>query len=736
MITNEARAILTAEDRASAVLAMVARNFDRLNAAANRVEAVRGNARAMAVVEQNASAGSRAMSMAAVAATRLAGPLAGVAAGYGAMRFAGDANRAFAQSERAMTRIAITGEGTVEQQRRARAELHELAREVALPVMEVQKGLDALVSAGRNLPEAMGFLPSVARTAQASGAATEDIARSADAVGNAFRIAGPQMQQAFDIMAAGGKAGKFELKDMARYLPELAPAAAAMGLSGTEGLKQLVAMLQIVRNQTGSAEEASASLKNIFAKMESDKTAQNFKEVSNGAIDIEKEFARARAEGKNLITVFNELTNKALGGDMSKIPKLFQDMEFARGMRAISGQTGEMTALMGKLGNVSGTVEGDLKRVTAGHQARIDRMTASYQRLSETVGARLAPAFAAVADKATAAMDAMERALGPQKTEKDKAGEVGNDRMTRAERSVAQAEAAQKRQQMLDDPNSEIYNMRDGGFAAVRPRGQSGHVVSAGKTRLERARKAAEAAREGVDRQARHLQSERNLPEGYANRSAPIFRNVDASIERDRMLRTDAEIGKRDDLVARNGQPAMQEMFSAMMQYAQFERGQRLFGTEDQNMFSVVSPSAGASMKDAIRAAVESAADEQAKRTGRQVDEGEISRVTEQLVNAAKQIGEAVPLAGPKGRVDGLAEAVQQAFGGGLKAEVKPDQITAKADVQVQSEVNVRVEPTSELLHVVARASGLAGYAVSRALSGVSMPHKEGSGLSRTGRAE
>jgi hypothetical protein len=274
--------------------------------------------------------------------------------------------------------------------------------------------------------------------------------------------------------------------------------------------------------------------------------------------------------------------------------------------------------------------------------------------------------------------------------------------------------------------------MRDGGFAAARPRGQSGHVVSAGKTRLERARKAALAAREGIDRQARHLQSERNLPEGYANRSAPIFRNIDASIERDRMLRTDAEIGQRDDLVAQNGQPAMQELFSALMQLAQHERGQKLFGAGEENIFSAQSPAMGEALKGAIRAAVESAADEQAKRTGRQVDEGEISRVTEQLVNAAKQIGEAVPLAGPKGRVEGLAEAVQQVFGGGLKAEVKPDQITAKADVQVQSEVNVKVEATSELLRAIATAT----TSGAQRQTGVSMPHKEGSGLSRTRRAE
>lgn len=65
------------------------------------------------------------------------------------------------------------------------------------------------------------------------------------------------MQRAFDVLVTQGKAGKFELKDMAQYLPSLAPAAAAVGLKGAEGLNQLAAVLQTVRTQTGSAGAAT-----------------------------------------------------------------------------------------------------------------------------------------------------------------------------------------------------------------------------------------------------------------------------------------------------------------------------------------------------------------------------------------------------------------------------------------------------------------------------------------------
>lgn len=49
----------------------------------------------------------------------------------------------------------------------------------------------------------------------------------------------------------GDKLGKFELKDMARYLPSMLPAFEALGGEGQSGLRSLVAMLQVIRAGTG-----------------------------------------------------------------------------------------------------------------------------------------------------------------------------------------------------------------------------------------------------------------------------------------------------------------------------------------------------------------------------------------------------------------------------------------------------------------------------------------------------
>ncbi|MEW6258115.1 MAG: phage tail tape measure protein [Pseudomonadota bacterium] len=320
-------------------------------------------------------------------------------AGIAALGFAGGAVAAglaaraavtdFAQLDRHLRRIAITGDATEEDAAAAGKAIRALAQMPGSPGLEtIVEGLDALVASGRSLPEAMRFLPSVVVTAQAAGAATAEIATTADAIGANFGIAADKMQRAFDILVAGGKLGKFELKDMARYLPSLANAAAPVVGKGEEGLRKLVALAQAVRAGTGSAEEANASLMNIFSKMETDQTVKNFKEFG---INLPKALAKARKEGRDLLEVFIDLSGQALKGDLSKIPQLFSDQEFARGMRALLAAPDALRRFQGALANVDGTALRDFGRIANDTQDKIEQFTNAWREMTLLVGGGAAP---------------------------------------------------------------------------------------------------------------------------------------------------------------------------------------------------------------------------------------------------------------------------------------------------------------------------------------------------------
>lgn len=357
------------------------REWERSNIAA--IRNVAANKRAGAKADSAAPSKSRTAGAASARATALAAPLRYVgpaAVVYGTARAA----KSYAEAERAIKRIGITAEATDAEIESVGKTAFNIAQEVAMPYKKVVTGLDTLVAQGRNLKDSMAFLPSVSRTAAAANAEVEDIAKTADSVGTNFKIAGRDMQRAFDVMTAGGKAGQFELKDMARYLPSMAPAAAAAGFSGEKGLTDIVAMLQIMRKGSGTSEEAAGSMLNIFQKMFSEETTKRFAKFG---VDLPKAMAKGRKEGRNLVEVFEELTNKAIKGDLSKIPQLINDMEFARGIRALLSYRGEWQKLSGVISKTApGSVVQDLARVTNDAQAKIDKLSNMWESRLRQLG--------------------------------------------------------------------------------------------------------------------------------------------------------------------------------------------------------------------------------------------------------------------------------------------------------------------------------------------------------------
>lgn len=310
----------------------------------------------------------------------------------------------FAEVERRMTRIGITAGVSREQTQATTEALRRMAGEYAMSFDDVVKGLDTLVSSGLSLQEAMAFLPAVLKTAQATGSATEDIANTALKASSALKIAASDMDKAFDIMVAGGKAGQFELKDMAQYIPGLANSFATLGYEGEDGLKKLIAVLQTIREDTGDASAAATQAQNIFGKMYSEETANKFKKFG---IDLRKEMQAAKAAGKDALTAFVDLSKKAIDGDLSKLPLLFSDQEFRLGMQSLITSPESLKKFLDLLNgaDVNGTVLRDLGVVLQDTQAKIDRLSNSWTDFYTKLGASTAGVVAPGLDSATKFLD-------------------------------------------------------------------------------------------------------------------------------------------------------------------------------------------------------------------------------------------------------------------------------------------------------------------------------------------
>ncbi|WAJ26841.1 phage tail tape measure protein [Antarcticirhabdus aurantiaca] len=383
--------VLSLTDKVSGPARKVGKSLDGLDNAVRRSGRMSA-ATAMAMGQANTAL--------AAGMAQVAGVLTPAAIGYGAVQ----SMRRFADAELAVERIGITAGSTSEETRSAFGIIQKAAHDYAMTQDEVTEGLGTLVSTGRDMRDALAFLPSVTATAQASGSAIVDIANTADAVGRNFNIAGQDMQKAFDILVAGGKAGMFELRDMSAYLPSLAPAYQALGYTGEAGLQRMVATLQVLRAGSGSAEQAASAAMNIFSKIEANETASSFKKFG---VDLRKEMSRARRDGRDLIEVFVDLTRKTVNGDLAKLPQLFGDQEMQIGMRALLNNTELFAEVMSKLGRSAGATGQDLARVLDTTDKKIAQLSSSWDRFVQSLGA-------AVSIAAVPAMETFSNAINSE----------------------------------------------------------------------------------------------------------------------------------------------------------------------------------------------------------------------------------------------------------------------------------------------------------------------------------
>ncbi|MCO5138313.1 MULTISPECIES: phage tail tape measure protein [unclassified Shinella] len=261
---------------------------------------------------------------------------------------------------------------------------------------QMAEGMDTLLGLGASEGDALGLLPSIGKAAFAYKASITDLSSAGYAALDNLKVPADQFGKALDAMAQAGKAGAFELKDMAQYFPALGAGYQALGQTGVPAVADLSAALQIVRKGTGDSASAATNLSNVLQKINAPQTVKAFKKLG---VNLERELKKRAEAGMSPIEAIADITNKTLKGDLSKIGDLFADSQVQQGLRPLIQNMELYRKIRAEALGASGTVEADFVRRMKTSEGALLRMQAALENISASIGAALLPALNQVIDK-------------------------------------------------------------------------------------------------------------------------------------------------------------------------------------------------------------------------------------------------------------------------------------------------------------------------------------------------
>ncbi len=192
---------------------------------------------------------------------------------------------------------------------------------------DAAEALDKMLASGAiKADAATSLLPVLQKYSTASGAASGDLADIVIRGVQQGFFKPEEAQAALDRAMVAGQMGGFELKDMARWLPQMM--ANAQGMKGMAGFERILASAQASAVTAGNKDQAGNNLVNLLAKLNSSDTAQDFRKQG---IDLAGSLAKARESGELPLDAFIRLVETRVVG---------RDKRFQAARAKAAGATG------------------------------------------------------------------------------------------------------------------------------------------------------------------------------------------------------------------------------------------------------------------------------------------------------------------------------------------------------------------------------------------------------------
>ena len=240
--------------------------------------------------------------------------------------------RLAAGHEDRMRDIAITGDFSAKEEAQVGAAVRESALKWNQTQADVAQGVSVLVAGGiQSAKELANYAPLMAKMATATRSSMDNLGSVALALKDNLGITAAGFDGAMNMLAYAGKRGQFEIRDMAKWVPSIAPSFQSLGVTGKEAVAEIGAALQIARKGAGSNDEAANNFRNFLQKITAPDTIKDF---AKAGIDLKGSMMNLRAQGLTpvqamlgTVTAYMQSKGPAAAGELQKALAVKDDKE-------------------------------------------------------------------------------------------------------------------------------------------------------------------------------------------------------------------------------------------------------------------------------------------------------------------------------------------------------------------------------------------------------------------------
>lgn len=287
-----------------------------------------------------------------------------------------------ASLEDIMVSIAIKADLSRKKTHAIAVEMKALSSQTRLTPTEMAKGLDALLSAGLSLEDSRKMIGKLGKSSHTYQTEIAQDAKTAVAAVQNLGIEAGRTGHTLDMMAFAGKAGKFEVEDLARSMPAFSGTYQIMGRKGEGAFAQLAAGAEIVMQTAGNAENAATNFGNLLQAMNQQDVLARY---AKQGVDLHAALKKAKDPLEELANITLKLTH----GDSDKIAALMPDRQAFMALGTLMPRIEEYKRLRDATANANGTVDADFAKRAETTMSKWEAFKAGWENFKIDIGSSL-----------------------------------------------------------------------------------------------------------------------------------------------------------------------------------------------------------------------------------------------------------------------------------------------------------------------------------------------------------